>query len=125
MSGRVDIERAREALAEAAEAYSVVLDAFEEYADEVSEYGAARAEYFDVGESVGACEGAILDFREAIGDPDPDVRLAKIGRAFLAECAERGFTCKADGIGLGRGPIIGAERIGADGFATLVRRFLP
>ena len=115
MGNRIDLESAREALDTAADAYASILDAV----DKLEEYGAG----LDVSEAVGVAEGAILDFREAIGDPDPAQRHAAIGVAFLEECKARGMRHGSDGSEESRSAL--GDGLARDGFRALVARFLP
>lgn len=110
-----------EALDTAAEAYEELRAALEDYSDELDELGVSDPGPFAAPEALSVIEGAILDFREAIGDPDPDAEAAKIGRAFLQECEDRCIRRAADADAEGAG----ARGLMRDGFRALVRRFLP
>lgn len=117
------IASALEALDTAAEAYAELREELEAYAEELDELGRESVGAFDASESVGVVEGAVLDFREAIGDPDPSQAAAVVGRVFLDEARERGFKRGADGSEENRSAL--SDGLARDGFRALVRRFLP
>lgn len=121
--GAQDIGAAREALDTAAEAYGAILEELEAHAEALEEYGPDSVGALDVSEPVAVAEGAILDFREALGDPDPAQRHAAIGAAFLQECKERGMRHGADGREDSRSRL--SDGLARDGFRALVARFLP